>query len=85
MLAIDVSVHALFGTLHFASSPCVPHSSSSVASVLFNPPPIQGVGDGVADVVVCFVVVVVEGVDTSLDEKWFSVVVGVIVISSEYV
>lgn len=85
MLAIDVSVHALFGTLHFASSPCVPHSSSSVASVLFNPPLIQGVGDGVADVVVCFVVVVVEAVDTSLDEKWFSVVVGVIVISSEYV
>lgn len=85
MLAIDVSVHALFETLHFASSPCVPHSSSSVASVLFNPPPIQGVGDGVADVVVCFVVVVVEGVDTSLDEKWFSVVVGVIVISLEYV
>lgn len=85
MLAIDVSVHALFETVHFASSPCVPHSSSSVASVLFNPPPIQGVGDGVADVVVCFVVVVVEAVDTSLDEKWFSVVVGVIVISSEYV
>lgn len=56
MLATDVSVHELFGTIHRASSPCAPHSWSSLASVLFNPPPMQGVGDGVAASVVTRVV-----------------------------